>query len=239
MNNKKGFTLIELLVVVLIIGVLAAMALPAYFRAVERSRMSEAELIMGNVIQAQQRYKLRRGQDYTTNWLALDTAPAGVADGKSLMSVDTFCTKTLQEGSVAVTGTADPSVTAAQCGNGFLITLAGTDSDTSGHGKFAVKSSDDIAGVIATRVNNDQYGRYTLFRYYDDPSHHTYCSAKAAPAGTTRTALSAKGGTLNQKAAALCIDFTNEDQYIEPDCMPGVDAYSGCKRGDNTTGGGN
>ena len=105
-HNKKGFTLIELLVVVLIIGILAAMAMPAYFKAVERARASEADTLIGTVVNAQQRYKMKTG-NYAANWTSLDVAPANATKAA------TYCTK----------GT----VSSDSCtGNGFLITLVGT-----------------------------------------------------------------------------------------------------------------
>jgi len=59
--NKRGFTLLELLVVVLIIGILASIALPQYEKAVEKSRVAEAQFILKDMFTSQQECVLRTG----------------------------------------------------------------------------------------------------------------------------------------------------------------------------------
>lgn len=59
--NKKGFTLIELLVVVLIIGILAAVAMPQYQKAVEKARLTEVITTMSSLEKALNLYLLANG----------------------------------------------------------------------------------------------------------------------------------------------------------------------------------
>ena len=56
--NKKGFTLLELLVVVLIIGILAAVALPQYRKVVEEAKLTEALENIAVIEGAAHRYML-------------------------------------------------------------------------------------------------------------------------------------------------------------------------------------
>jgi prepilin-type N-terminal cleavage/methylation domain-containing protein len=64
-SNKKGFTLIELLIVVVIIGILAAIAIPRFGATRERAFVSAMQSDLRNLMTAQEQYYANPVSEYS------------------------------------------------------------------------------------------------------------------------------------------------------------------------------
>ena len=112
MKNKQAFTLIELLVVVLIIGILAAVAVPQYQKAVEKSKATQALTMLKTVYNAADAYYLANNTWPTSfDELAVDVPWTGTqrwtdvgSDGKSNTewSVQLYNSSDLKEPGISV-----------------------------------------------------------------------------------------------------------------------------------------
>ena len=94
MKHCSGFTLIELLVVVLIIGILASVALPQYQKAVEKSRISEAKILLKAIVDAEELWVLETGGEwaggtYQLEDLSIDIPGEYVVDHNNRANITT------------------------------------------------------------------------------------------------------------------------------------------------------
>ena len=80
-NNPLGFTLIELLVVVLIIGILSAIAVPQYQKAVTKARFAEAFANLKTISQADIACQLEKGEFCSIADLSIEIPGTLVNDG--------------------------------------------------------------------------------------------------------------------------------------------------------------
>jgi prepilin-type N-terminal cleavage/methylation domain-containing protein len=84
MSNRKGFTLIELLIVVVIIGILAAIAIPKFANTKEKAVVAGMKSDLRNLVTAQEAF-FSGNQTYATAIAAAEApAPASPACGGSV-----------------------------------------------------------------------------------------------------------------------------------------------------------
>ncbi len=74
--NRKGFTLIELLIVVVIIGILAAIAIPKFANTKEKAYLASMKSDLRNLVTAEEAY-FADSIKYTTAKACTNPAPAG------------------------------------------------------------------------------------------------------------------------------------------------------------------
>ena len=82
-NRQKGFTLIELMIVVVIIGILAALAIPRFMAATTKSKQSEAKGILKQIYTMERTYR----QANNSYWGAGVSADAANPDNFATIGV--------------------------------------------------------------------------------------------------------------------------------------------------------
>ena len=132
-NHKLGFTLLELLVVVLIIGILAAIALPQYRRSVEKSKATQALVILDSLRQSFNAYYLANGK-YPTKFGDVDVSLSNMTGHVEQVNVGQGAKDTISDNNWSLQIQGDTTyylimmtrISGKYKGGGFIVSFFGT-----------------------------------------------------------------------------------------------------------------
>ena len=98
MKSNRGITLIELLIVILIIGILAAVAIPAYTNYMQRARRVDAKTALEQLRASQEMFRAEKGS-YSINLVELVNTfgVPNVSGDYSILLINTGATAYLAE----------------------------------------------------------------------------------------------------------------------------------------------
>ncbi len=145
--HKQGFTLIEILVAIMIVGILAAIAVPSYNSQITKTRRSDCMGVMVSFAQAMEKYN-------AINYTYLGAAESGANTGTPARTVfpnkcptdgDAFYTLTISAATVSdYTLTATPVAGRSQAGDGIITinSLGQRAWDENGDGSIGFKDRD-------------------------------------------------------------------------------------------------
>jgi len=132
-KSQKGFTLIELMIVVVIIGILAALAIPRFMQATTKSKQSEAKQLLKQVYTMQRTFR-QASNPGTYGDVAVVAAPGG----------------TFPEIGVEVMATAAYTYTMAATANAFTCTATANLDDDATVDTWVI----DETGLLDNTIND-------------------------------------------------------------------------------------
>lgn len=132
-SQQKGFTLIELMIVIVIVGILASIAIPAYQESVKNSKRADAQGMLMNAANAMERFFTSN-----SNYTGASAGSNGIPDKSPATGVAIYDISVTSTATTYVL-TATPVTPGGMAGDGDL-TLSGTGARTWGSNACWAKS---------------------------------------------------------------------------------------------------